>query len=142
MVTADFSGHIRTLKDQEQRLGLRPRKEADGSEVFASPALHHREKSQFDRHEKRQTYREQWLRAVQEDPQIDLLTLKSKLPACHNWLHKNDEKWMREHTLRRQKEKKAVAIDWEARDAELSAVVRRSAERLMNAPGRPVRISA
>lgn len=132
----------RTLKEQEQRLGLRPRKEGDGSEVFTSPALHHREKSQLDRQEKRQIYREQWLSAVQEDPQIDLLTLKSKLPAAHNWLHKNDEKWMREHTPRRQKEKKAVAIDWEARDAELSASVRRSAERLMSAPGRPVRVSA
>jgi hypothetical protein len=49
---------------------------------------------------------------------------------------------MREHTPRRQKEKKAVAIDWEARDADLSAAVRRSAERLMSAPGRPVRVSA
>lgn len=132
----------RTLKEQEQRLGLRPRKEGDGSDVFASPALHHREKSQLDRQEKKRTYREQWLSAVQEDPQIDLLTLKSKLPAAHNWLHKNDEKWMREHTPRRQKEKKAAAIDWEARDAELSAAVRRSAERLMIAPGRPVRVSA
>ena len=123
-------------------MGLRPRKEKDGSEVLASPALHHREKSQLDRQEKRLIYREQWLSAVQEDPQIDLLTLKSKLPAAHNWLHKNDEKWMRQHTPRRHSESKAVGIDWEARDAELSVAVRRSAERLMSAPGRPVRVSA
>lgn len=132
----------RTLQAQEQRLGLRPRKEDDGSEAFASPTLHHREQSRLEQQEKRRTYREQWLIAVQENPQIDLLTLKAKLPAAHNWLRKNDDRWMREHTPRRGSEPKTASINWEARDAELSAAVRRSAARLMNAPGRPVRVSA
>ncbi|MCI0338628.1 MAG: TnsD family transposase [Acidobacteria bacterium] len=132
----------RTLQAQEERLGLRPRKEDDGSEVFAPPTLHHREKSRLEQHEKRRTYREQWLSAVEENPQIDLLTLKTKLPAAHNWLRIHDDWWMRAHTPRRQKEPKTVGIDWEARDIELSAAVRRSAARLMSAPGRPVRVSA
>ncbi|MCI0390528.1 MAG: TnsD family transposase [Acidobacteria bacterium] len=132
----------RTLQAQEQRLGLRPRKEDDGSEVFAPPTLHHRERSRLEQQEKRRTYREQWLSAVQENPQIDLLTLKVKLPAAHNWLRRNDDGWMRAHTPRCRKEPKTVAIDWEARDAKLSAAVRRSAARLMSAPGRPVRVSA
>ncbi len=135
----------RTLRAQEQRLGLRPRKEKDGSEAFTSPTLHHREQSRLDREERRRTYREQWLSAVREDLQIDLLTLKTKLPDAHNWLRRNDDVWMRAHTPRRRNEPrnelKTVGIDWEARDAELSAAVRRSATRLMNAPGRPRRVS-
>ena len=132
----------RTLRAQEQRLGLRPRKRDDGSEVFAAPTLHHRERSQREQHDKRSKYREQWLGAVQADPQSDLLALKARLPAAHNWLRKNDDQWMRAHTPRQRKERKTIGIDWQARDLDLSAAVRRSAARLMNAPGRPVRVSA
>ena len=49
---------------------------------------------------------------------------------------------MRTHTPRHHIEKKAIDIDWGARDIELAVAVRRSAARLMNAPGRPVWISA
>ncbi|MCP9496583.1 MAG: TnsD family transposase [Pyrinomonadaceae bacterium MAG19_C2-C3] len=132
----------RTLRAQEQRLGLRPRKCDDGSEAFAVPTLHHREQSRLEQQEKRRTYREQWMCAIQADPQADLLTLKVQLPAAHNWLRKNDDGWMRAHTPRRCNKPKTVGIDWQARDIELSAAVRRSAARLMNAPGRPVRVSA
>jgi len=129
--------NTRTLQAQEERLGLRSGRDGDGSGVFVSPALHHRERARLEEIEKGRRYREQWLKAVQEDPQIDLLTLKDKLPAAYNWFHKNDGRWMREHTPRRHNEPKPVDIDWQARDAELSAGVRRSAERLMKAPGRP-----
>ena len=132
----------RTLKAQEERLGLRPRKEEDGSAVFAAPTLHHREQAQLEQDEKRRIYREQWLSALQEDPPSDLVTLKTKLPTAHNWLRKHDDRWMREHTPRRHHEPKRASTNWEVRDAELSAAVRRSAARLMNAPGRPVRVSA
>jgi hypothetical protein len=131
-----------TLMEQEQRLGLRPRKEKDGSEVFASPRPHRREQLRLEKEEKRRKYREQWLRAVEEDPETDLLTLKTKLPAAYNWFYKNDDHWMRTHTPRHHIEKKAIDIDWGARDIELAVAVRRSAARLMNAPGRPVWISA
>jgi len=133
--------NTRTLQAQEERLGLRSVKDGGGSEVLASPTLHHRERARLEQLEKGRIYREQWLKAVQEDSQADLLTLKSKLPAAYNWFHKNDGRWMREHTPRRHNEPKPVGIDWQARDAELSAAVKRSAERLMKAPGRPLRVS-
>jgi hypothetical protein len=101
-----------------------------------------REQAQLEQEEKRRTYQAQWLNAVRENPQIDLLTLKAKLPAAYNWFRRNEESWMRAHTPRHQKGPKIVDIDWEARDIELSTAVRRSAARLMNAPGRPVRVSA
>ena len=133
--------NTRTLQAQEERLGLRSGRDGDGSGVFVSPTPHHLERARLEQLEKGRRYREQWLKAVQEDPQTDLLTLKDKLPAAYNWFHKNDGRWMREHTPRRHNEWKPVGIDWQARDAELSAAVRRSAERLMKAPGRPRRVS-
>jgi Tn7-like transposition protein D/TniQ len=133
--------NTQTLQAQEERLGLRSDKKGGCSGVSASPTPHHLERARLEQLEKGRRYREQWLKAMQEDPQIDLLTLKDKLPAAHNWFHKNDGRWMREHTPRHHKERKPVGIDWQARDAELSAAVRRSAERLMEAPGRPRRVS-
>jgi hypothetical protein len=133
--------NTRTLQAQEERLGLRSSRDGDGSGVFVSPIPHHLERARLEQLEKGRRYREQWLKAVQEDPQTNLLTLKDKLPAAYNWFHKNDGRWMREHTPRRHNERKPVGIDWQARDAELSAAVRRSAERLMKAPGHPRRVS-
>src|SRR6266545_6383955 len=85
--------NTRTLQAQEERLGLRSVKDGGGSEVLASPTLHHRERARLEQLEKGRIYREQWLKAVQEDSQADLLTLKSKLPAAYNWFHKNDGRW-------------------------------------------------
>jgi Tn7-like transposition protein D len=93
--------------------------------------------------EKRRIYREQWLSAPEENPQIDLPTLKAKLVTAYNWLRKNDYSWVSARTPpRRRHEPKRFKADWEARDIELSVAVRRSAARLINAPGRPVRVSA
>jgi hypothetical protein len=92
--------------------------------------------------EKREIYQEQWLKALEENPQIDLPTLKAKLSSAYYWLRRNDNSWLSARAPRRPRNPNKFKADWEARDIELSAAVRRSAARLMNAPGRPVRVSA
>jgi Tn7-like transposition protein D/TniQ len=131
------------LRRHERRLGLHPRQENDCSETFVSPPPHHREQARLREQERRRIYREQWLSALEENPQIDLPTLKAKLGTAYNWLRENDYSWVSARTPpRRRHEPKRFKADWEARDVELSAAVRRSAARLMDAPGRPVRVSA
>jgi DNA-binding transcriptional MerR regulator len=131
-----------TLRIHEQRLGSCLSQENDGSGTIASPPLHHRELARLKQEEKRKIYREQWLSALEENPQIDLPTLKAKLSSAYNWLCRNDHSWLSARTPRRPRNPNKFKADWEARDIELSAAVRKSAARLMNAPGRPVQVSA
>jgi DNA-binding transcriptional MerR regulator len=131
-----------TLRRHEQRLGLCPSQENDGSGTIASPPLHRRELARLKQQEKRRIYREQWLSALEENPQIDLPTLKAKLSSAYYWLCRNDHSWLSARTPRRPRDPNKFKADWEARDIELSEAVRKSAARLMNAPGRPVRVSA
>jgi len=131
-----------TLRRHEQRIRSCPRQENDGSETIASPPLHPREQARLKQQEKRELYREQWLNALEENPQIDLPTLKAKLSTAYNWLCRNDNSWLSARTPRRPRNPNKFKADWEARDIELSAAVRSSAARLMNAQGRPVRVSA
>jgi Tn7-like transposition protein D len=131
-----------TLRRHEQRLGSCSNQENDGSGTVASPPLHPREQARLKEQDKRRIYREQWLNALEENPQIDLPTLKAKLSTAYNWLRRNDNSWLSARTPRCPRNLNNFKADWEARDIELSAAVRRSAARLMNAPGRPVRVSA
>jgi hypothetical protein len=131
-----------TLRRHEQRLGSCPSRENDGSGTIASPPLHPREQARLKQQEKRKIYREQWLSALEENPQIDLPTLKAKRSSAYSWLCRNDHSWLSARTPRRPRNPNKFKADWEARDIELSAAVRKSAARLMNAPGRPVQVSA
>jgi hypothetical protein len=141
-VARRLSVNTHTLRRHEQRLGLCLHQENDDSETIASPPLHHREQARLKQQEKRRRYREQWSSALEENPEIDLPTLKAKLSTAYNWLRRNDNSWLSARTPRRPRDPNKFKADWEARDLELSAAVRRSAARLMNAPGRPVRVSA
>jgi hypothetical protein len=62
------------------------------------------------------------LSALEENPQIDLPTLKAKLGTDYNWLRENDYSWVSARMPpRRRHEPKRFKADWEARDVRVSA---------------------
>lgn len=91
---------------------------------------------------KLETYRSQWLQAVKENPGVSRSTIRSKIPAVYGWLNKHDKEWLEGYAPARQVPSgPAPLIDWVKRDTEIAAEVKVAYNRLVNAPGRPVRAS-
>jgi hypothetical protein len=92
--------------------------------------------------EKQATYREQWKRTVEENPGSSRNTIRYKIPTAYNWLMRRDKQWLEQNSPAKLKHLGPPAlIDWAKRDAKLAAEVRTIYERLINAPGRPIRVS-
>ena len=91
---------------------------------------------------KRAKCREQMLQAMKDNPTAIRSELARLVPLAYNWLLKHDREWV-EASLPapRPHIKQPSPIDWGRRDAEFAAEVRTTAERLKQAPGRPVRVS-
>ena len=87
-------------------------------------------------------YREQWKRAVKENPRIGRMSIKDKVPMAYNWLLKHDREWFEQNSpARLAPPGPPTLVDWGSRDAEFAAEVSSTYERLVSAPGRPIRAS-
>lgn len=90
-----------------------------------------------------ETYRNQWLKAIRENPAAGRTELRKKVGSAYNWLLENDREWFETHSPpRRIPTGPPKLTDWEKRDAELAVEARDTASRIINMPGRPVRASS
>ncbi len=110
------------------------------------PARLKRERRTDDRdsytQEERSRQRLAWLSAVRENPELGTGDLSRTLPQAHRWLRYHDSEWLREHSPMRSRGKPiALRVDWESEDIRLAEAVKSSAQRLRNAPGKPVWIT-
>jgi hypothetical protein len=91
---------------------------------------------------KRAKCREQMLQAMKDRPRASRSEFALLVPTAYNWLLRHDREWA-EASLPapRPHIKPPPRIDWKRRDAEFAAKARATAERLKQAPGRPIRVS-
>ncbi len=91
---------------------------------------------------KRATYREQWLQVMKENPAAGRSQLNNLKPAAYSWLTVYDREWFETVSPPpRPNPGPPPIVDWKQRDSELATTVRTAAERLRQAPGRPLRVS-
>jgi hypothetical protein len=91
---------------------------------------------------KRATYREQWLQVMKENPAASRSQLNNFKPAAYSWLTVYDREWFETVSPPpRRNPGPPPIVDWKQRDGELASAVRAAAERLKQAPGRPLRVS-
>ncbi len=91
---------------------------------------------------KRARCREQMLQVMKDHPTASRCQLRQFASVAHNWLFNHDREWF-EASLPppRPHIKLPSSVDWKQRDAEFAAEARATAERLKQAPGRPIRVS-
>jgi hypothetical protein len=89
-------------------------------------------------------YRALWLSAMKDNPTAGRGKLARMLPRVYLWLWSYDREWLNSHKPSCQRRGGAPAgprLDWKERDTQLAEQVRQSAQRLLNLPGRPVRLT-
>lgn len=80
---------------------------------------------------------------IAANPDLGRQGVYERVKTTFIWLRRHDREWLEAHLpARRTPKGPGVKIDWRARDAEFATAVRGEAERLFNAPGRPVRVTA
>jgi len=82
-----------------------------------------------------------WLSLREENPEAGGKLLRSLLPRVYMWLYRNDRKWLKAHMPPRKQTVSPPRVDWESRDTQWAIAAKLSAERLKNAPERPVQIT-
>lgn len=88
------------------------------------------------------TCRSKWLSVMKQKSKITLKSLRKALPKVYAWLLQNDSEWLKRNCPKSLKHKKVnSSVDWKSRDAQHAVLVKQSAARIGNAPGRPVRIT-
>jgi hypothetical protein len=82
-----------------------------------------------------------WLSLREENPEAGGKLLRSLLPRVYMWLYRNDRDWLKAYMPPRQQTLSPSRVDWESRDTQWAIAAKLSAERLKNAPERPVQIT-
>jgi Tn7-like transposition protein D/TniQ len=91
---------------------------------------------------KQRAYRAKWVSATRQMPKTSLKALRLNLPREYAWLRQNDVNWLMRHSpLNRRRDRPTSSVDWKKRDAKYAVVVRATATRLRNNPGRPVHVT-
>jgi hypothetical protein len=107
-----------------------------------APRKIERPKKAIDK-DSRERNRQLWRDTREANPSVGRFKLRTKVPTVFNWLYKNDKEWLEANSPARQTTKGSSGyIDWSERDAELAREIRHSAEKITNAPGRPIRASS
>jgi len=87
-------------------------------------------------------YREQWLRAVEENPGKGRNEIRGKAGTAYSWLILYDKEWLDKNSPSRLAPSGPnKRIDWQERDARLEKEVEEAKRRFVNNDGRPVRAS-
>jgi hypothetical protein len=82
-----------------------------------------------------------WLSLREENPEAGGKLLRSLLPRVYMWLYRNDGEWLKAYMPPRKQTVSPSRVDWENRDTQWAIAAKLSAERLKNAPERPVQIT-
>lgn len=133
-----------TVKRQALRLELsfpRPGPTARVAQINGELLLDS-QKIQVSFPSKLQTYRQAWLEAITENPNIGRTALERMFQRIYAWLYVHDKKWLKAHLPPC---KKRVVfppqVDWKKRDQELATAAKFSAQHLKTAPGRPIKLT-
>jgi hypothetical protein len=95
--------------------------------------------------ELRDKYRAIWLSAMKDHPEAGTGKLAHMDLRVYIWLWYYDRAWLNLHKPPPQTKKgkpSGPRVDWKERDTQLAEQVRQSAQRLVNLPGRPIRVTA
>jgi hypothetical protein len=141
-MAAHLSIAPRTVKSQIAQLGLAT---TSGIEISIQHVESHRGRGRLksaNNPDQREANRKVLLSTISANPDLGRSAIKLKIMFAFNWLYKNDQEWLEAHLPPRLAVKgPGVQVDWQARDAEIAASVRSEASRIMNALGRPIRVS-
>ncbi len=88
-----------------------------------------------------ESYRNEWLSLLQENPNASRSVLQSKASRVSCWLRRHDSEWLEAHLPPPRKNNGSPCIDWGSRDVQLAEAVRQSAIHLKTATGRPTKIT-
>lgn len=133
-----------TVKRQAAWLGLEfPRVAKKTTLLDASIAVPKRNSQ--TKQDKLESYRQQWLSTIQENPDAQWHELKQKCLQAYYWLSKHDSDWLAEHKPKSKKlptpRQTDFVVDWATRDAQWATEVLIEAQRIGSTPGCPIRIT-
>jgi Tn7-like transposition protein D/TniQ len=130
-----------TILYQAARLGLplpRPGGKMEAPKS-AKRFQRHAERQRKEQDSLRRRHRAAWRAARRAYPELGTAALSTHAPSSLAWLRRHDADWLSKQLPPGQWRPKTV--DWPARDVTLASAVMDVAERLRNAPGRPVWIT-
>lgn len=101
----------------------------------AKPAVAHKSTATAD--ELRVQYRQQWTKLIEKNPTAIRSELMAMAPQCYQWLRNHDVEWYENISP----PAKYSNFDWSQRDMDLMDKIRTAHQTLLNADGKPKRIS-
>lgn len=126
---------VYTVDKEVQRL-----KETGGSESYKVRG--HRPDPVLSTEERLESYRSRWRKIVSENPELSRTALARNDYDAYNWLLKHDKDWFHKNSpVRQGSTGTRPRVNWQERDEKYSADARKTAEAILNRPGRPIRAS-
>ena len=87
-------------------------------------------------------YRNRWLKIRGAYPEAGMLALRRLDKAAYTCLYRNDRQWLKIHSPpRQQRSSHKGTVDWAARDAHLFQQIVPAAMAIMQAQGKPIRVT-
>jgi hypothetical protein len=134
----------KTLSAQAARLGCLLPKPGSKSTTTIPEQMPQLQRSV--QQEKIKDHRESWLRVYQQNPGMTRTELQKQYPAAYGYLRLHDPEWLETHmpqplNSRRRRLYTSSSVDWSNRDVIFAESVRAAAQRLKEAPGRPISIT-
>jgi Tn7-like transposition protein D/TniQ len=91
---------------------------------------------------KRAKCREQLIQVKKDHPTASRCQLRQIAPVAYNWLFNHDREWFEAFLPQHRRHIRLTSsVDWKQRDEKFAVEARSTAERLKQAPGRPIRVS-
>jgi Tn7-like transposition protein D len=132
----------KVIMSQARRLGLTQSKGGKNGQPECRVSRRAGKRIDLDETERTMIYRQQWQRAVEENPAAGRKALRKIEPAAYEWLIRRDAQWFDAASPPyRPRPKPRPIVDWKQRDADFAAAARIAAENLKQTPGRPVWIT-
>lgn len=91
--------------------------------------------------DKRDYYREEWLKLMNQYPDKSKTELRQLNKAVYAWLYRNDKEWLKFNSPEPIYKYRNVCVDWDKRDKEILDKVKVVVEEMLNSTEKPERIS-
>jgi Tn7-like transposition protein D/TniQ len=130
-----------TVRRHATRLNLSPSPCRNTKPLSTRARLKNEDRAEKMR-KKRDLFRSKWLSGMKQRSKRTMKSLRKTLPKVYAWLLQHDTEWLKRNRPRPAKNKRGnPSVDWNGRDLTYTALVRQSAARIRNGPGRPVRVT-
>lgn len=91
--------------------------------------------------DKRDYYREEWLKLMKQYTDKSKTELRQLNKAVYAWLYRNDKEWLKFNSPEPIYRYKNTRVDWDKRDREILAKVKTVVEEILNSTEKPERIT-